>query len=238
MKQDASRQGALRLCVFAGPVWGTLFFIALWPLMHIFPPYSPTWTAAEVASHVRDNQTGFLVGGILLMTASAIVWPFITIILLFLKKIEGRLPIWTTVTALVFTFGQFTVFLCGLAFTMAAFRPEASDEMIRAWSDLGMFLLVIPAIPGTTQYLATAAVILQDDRTKPILPRWYGYLCLWVGILSAPGAVVGLFKIGPFAWNGIAAFWIPAVVFGVWITATQIILLSAIKRNALADDQP
>lgn len=232
------RNGALKLSVFAGPLWGTLFFIALWPLMHIFPPYSPMNSAAQVAAHVREYQTGYLVGGILLMTASAIVWPFIAIILLYLKKIERGFPLWTTVTALVFTYGQVTVFLCGLAFTMAAFRPDASDELIRAWSDLGMFLLVIPAIPGTTQYLATGAIILQDDRPRPILPRWYGYLNIWTGILSAPGAVVGLFKIGPFAWNGVAAFWIPAVVFGVWITATQIVLLSAIKRNVLQDDQP
>jgi hypothetical protein len=231
------KQGALRLGVFTGPFMGSLFFIALWPLMHIFPPYSPMLGADAVAEHIRANQTGFLVGGILLMTASAIVWPFIAVILLFLKKIEGEVPMWTTVTALVFTYGQVTVFLCGLAFTMAAFRPDASIEMVRTWSDFAMFLLVIPAIPGTTQYLATGAVILQDRRARPILPRWYGYLNIWVGILSAPGALVGLFKVGPFAWNGIAAFWIPAVVFGVWITATQFVLLAAIKRNALADDQ-
>ncbi|WP_062344013.1 hypothetical protein [Novosphingobium sp. CCH12-A3] len=231
------KQGALKLGVFAGPLMGTLFFIAMWPLMHIFPPYSPMLTADAVAQHVAENRTGFLVGGILLMTAASIVWPFITVILLFLRKIEGELAMWTIVTGLVFTFGQFTVFLCGLAFTMAAFRPDASVEAVRMWADLGMFLLVIPAIPGTTQYLATGAVILQDKRARPILPRWYGYLNIWVGILSAPGAVVGLFKVGPFAWNGIAAFWIPAVVFGVWITATQFTLLAAIKRNAIMDTQ-
>lgn len=232
------RNTALKLGVFAGPLWGTLFFVAMLPLMHIFPPYSPTLSAVEVAARVRDNQIGYLVGGILLMTAASIVWPFIAVILLFLKKIERRTPFFTIITALVFTFGQATVFFCGLAFTMAAFRPEASNEMIRAWSDFGMLLLVIPAIPGTTQYLATGAAILTDDRGRPILPRWYGYLNIWVGILSAPGAVVGLFKTGPFAWNGIVAFWIPAVVFGIWITATQFVLLAAIKRNALEDDQP
>ena len=40
------------------------------------------------------------------------------------------------------------------------------------------------------------------------------------------------FKTGPFAWNGIFAFWLPLSVFGAWIIVFFVILRAAILRQA------
>ncbi|MGG2007397.1 hypothetical protein [Novosphingobium resinovorum] len=58
---------------------------------------------------------------------------------------------------------------------------------------------------------------------------------LWTGLLLLPGFAVGLFKTGPFAWNGVLAFWVPAVVFGIWFNLMIVAMLAAIKRDALAE---
>ena len=86
------------------------------------------------------------------------------------------------------------------------------------------------------QNVVTGVVILGDKRAVPILPRWVGYMNLWTGVLLLPGLAVGLFKVGPFAWNGALAFWMPAVVFGNWFNPMIFAMLAAIKRNALAGD--
>jgi hypothetical protein len=55
----------------------------------------------------------------------------------------------------------------------------------------------------------------RPDR-PPADVLWVAYFNFWVGLLSLPGALIPLFKTGPFAWDGLLAFWLPLVVFGIW----------------------
>jgi hypothetical protein len=64
--------------------------------------------------------------------------------------------------------------------------------------------------------VALGLAILRDDSEQLVFPRWIAYFNFWVAILSLPGVLIPLFKIGPFAWNGLLAFWVPLVTFGVW----------------------
>lgn len=45
---------------------------------------------------------------------------------------------------------------------------------------------------------------------------------------SLPGGLVTFFKSGPFAWNGILAFWLPLTVFGIWYGVMFMLLRKAI----------
>jgi hypothetical protein len=137
---------------------------------------------------------------------------------------------------MIVAYGFVTVFFAGLFFTAAAYRPDFPDTTIQSLSDIAFFLFVMPAVPAFVQNVVTGIVILGDRRAQPVLPRWVGYLNLWTGVLLLPGLAVGLFKIGPFAWNGILAFWLPAVVFAIWFNVMIWAMLDAIKRNALAGE--
>lgn len=230
------KSGTMRLCAFAGQVAVTLLFIGMWPLMNIIPPLAPSTPTAEVAAFYRDNATGMIVGGIFVMGSSVLIFPFMAGLATFLKKIEGPVSPWTYSLLMVASYGFVTLFLCGLMFTAAAYRPGFSDETIHIISDLAFFLLVIPAIPGCIQNMIIGIAVLGDKRAQPVFPRWVGYVNVWTGVLSLPGCVVALFKVGPFAWNGVLAFWLPAIVFGIWINVNFWAMLNAIKRDALAAD--
>jgi hypothetical protein len=39
------------------------------------------------------------------------------------------------------------------------------------------------------------------------------------------------FKRGPFAWNGLLAWWLVLVAYFLWITVTSIALVRAVKRD-------
>ena len=58
-----------------------------------------------------------------------------------------------------------------------------------------------------------------------------GYFSLWCAILLAPGILVIVFHTGPFAWNGIFAFWLPLTVLGTWFFVMTVPLLQAIKQQ-------
>ncbi len=228
------KSGTMKFCTIMGAVAGTMLFAGIWPLAHLFPPLEPTMPAADVAAYYRLHQTGILVGSVLIMASSVLFFPFLAAIAVFMKKIEGPVSPWTYAFIMIVAYGFVTVFLAGLFFTVAAYRPERSDELVQVFSDIGFFFFVMPAIPGFVQNVVTGVAILGDTRQTPILPRWVGYMNLWTGVLLLPGAVVGLFKVGPFAWNGVLAFWMPAVVFAIWFNVMIWAMLNSIKRNTLA----
>ncbi|MET0983808.1 MAG: hypothetical protein ABW034_00230 [Steroidobacteraceae bacterium] len=65
----------------------------------------------------------------------------------------------------------------------------------------------------------------------PIFPRWFGWFNIWIVIIYLPGSFIALFKRGPFAWNGLLAWWIPLTLFVIWMVATTYLLLKAIERQ-------
>lgn len=228
------KSGTMKFCTYMGAVAGTLLFVGIWPLAGLFPPLAPSMPAAEVAAYYRDNQTGILVGAICIMAASVLFFPFLAAIAVFLKKIEGPVSPWTYAFLMICAYGFVTVFFSGLFFTAAAYRPEFSDETIHSLSDIAFFLFVMPAVPAFVQNVVAGIGILSDRRARPVLPRWVGYMNLWTGVLLLPGCVVGLFKLGPFAWNGALAFWLPAVVFAIWFNVMIWAMLDAVKRDVLS----
>ena len=226
----------MKLCTYMGAVAGTMMFVGIWPLAQMFPPLAPAMPAAEVADYYRANQTGILVGAILIASSSVLFFPFLAAVATFLKKIEGPVSPLTWAFIMIVAYGFVTLFFAGLVFTAAAYRPDNPDSIIATLSDIAFFLFVMPAVPGFVQNVLTGIVILRDPRPQPILPRWLGYMNLWSGVLLLPGLAVGLFKTGPFAWDGVLAFWMPAIVFGIWFNLMIFAMLGAIRRDALAGE--
>jgi hypothetical protein len=59
--------------------------------------------------------------------------------------------------------------------------------------------------------------ILNDKRPTPMFPRWTAWFSFWAAILFVPAGAVLIFKTGPFAWNGLIAFYIPVITFFAWL---------------------
>lgn len=226
---------SVKVCVFMGAVWVTAMFIGLWPLANMFPPLSPTVPTTEVATYYRDHQTGLIAGGIFIMISAAFFPAFAGAIATFMKRIEGAISPLTYTFIMLSSVLSITIFMCGVYFTAAAYRPDFSDEALHSLSDLAFFMFLLPAIIVFVQLAVVGAAILSDQRAQPILPRWAGYINLWTAVLTLPGGAVGLFKVGPFAWNGAIAFWLAMVVAGIWFNAMLWAMLGALKRDALAD---
>ncbi len=68
-----------------------------------------------------------------------------------------------------------------------------------------------------------------------MLPRWLGYLNLWVAMLIIPAGLVLFFKHGPFAWNGVVGLYIPLVAFAIWILSMTITIHQNLSRQIGVD---
>jgi hypothetical protein len=74
------------------------------------------------------------------------------------------------------------------------------------------------------------------DHDAALFPRWLAYVNIWAPITFTPGAILQFFKDGPFAWNGIFVFSIPATVFVIQFVVNVVYLLKAITEEEVAEE--
>jgi hypothetical protein len=132
-------------------------------------------------------------------------------------------------------FGTVFVTVNFLILLVVAFRPDRDPDSLQALHDLGFIMSVMPAAPFTFQYFLIGLAILQNRSAEPLIPRWVGYLNFWVAILFVPAAAVPFFTHGILAWNGLLGFWIPGVIFAVWMWAMFWAMYRAVGR--VPDDE-
>ncbi len=150
---------------------------------------------------------------------------FVAAIAVQLRRIKNVDPIWTYTQITAGVAGSVIIVIGAMLMTAVAFRPDRSPEILYALFDLAWVMVVMPAAPAVLQICAIGFAILSGDARKPFYPRWLGYFNLWIAILFIPGALISYFKSGPFAWDGLVTFWIPAVFFGAWFLLMTIMML-------------
>jgi hypothetical protein len=218
------------ICAWCGPICIVLFGIGAWPLAHIIPPHLPSASAAEIAAIYQQDVNVFRSGILVLMLGAAFLLPFSSAISMQMTRIEGRLPVLALTQFGAGALGVLILTIPTLIFTATAFRPERAPELILLLSDLAWLTFAMPFGPAVIQSFAIGLAIISDKNTKPLFPRWVGFFNFWVAILFMPAGMIAFFKSGPFAWNGLIAFWIPAIVFGAWFMVMFPILIKAIRQ--------
>ncbi len=121
---------------------------------------------------------------------------------------------------------------------VAAFRPDRAPELTVTLTDLAWILFVTPIGPFIAQNLAVAGAVLTDRASTPVFPRWVGYANLWIALLFCPAGLAYFFKGGPFAWQGIFAFWLGLVMYSAWLVVMFITVRRAIRTEELAVPSP
>ena len=72
------------------------------------------------------------------------------------------------------------------------------------------------------------AILLDRNR---VLPKWFGYLNLCNALTEIVVSPAWIFKTGVFAWNGLIAWWIDMVVFGLYTGVFIFLLRRMIQRE-------
>jgi len=208
-------------------------FVGLWPAAGFFPPHLPSASAAEIAAIYQRDAVGIRFGMILILIAGALYAPLTAAIAAQMRRIEYRAtPVLSYLQLAAGTASIMLFVIPAMIWTAAAYRPERTPEITQALNDLGWLFFVMPFILGFTQNLALGFTIIGDKRAKPVFPRWVGFFNFWIALLFVPGGLVTFFKTGPFAWNGVIAFWIPAAIFGPWFFIVSIYVMKAARQQA------
>lgn len=200
-----------------------------------FPPPSPALSAAEVVSLYQTDTSMKRLGFAMMMLGNGLYFGLVAVISVQMRRIEGSARILSYTQLASGAANALLLLLPSLFFTAAAFRPERSPDVTSALHDIGWFLMVMPVSSFMLQQFAIALAIFSDKSAQPVFPRWVAYMNVWVALLYPPAYLDTFFKTGPFAWNGILAFWVPGLTFGlIWIPIMYVMLFRAIRQEESA----
>lgn len=211
------------------------FFFASWPMAQFIPPPSPTLTGEQLLAKYADNiwmvRAAMPVG----LIAGMLVVPFSVTMAIQIARLEGRIPFWAITCVAAGACNAVAFYLPFIFFSAAYYRLDRAPELVQLISDMAWleYLMVWP--PIIMQILCVAIVGLSYKGPLQILPRWFCWLSIWVSLLIAPAGLVIFFQTGPFAWNGLISWWIPAGTFaGYWLILTWIMRNAVLQHAAEA----
>lgn len=221
------------MCVWAGPVTFFLFFLALFPLMEFIPPVSPSLSGEELmAKEVGDNIIMVRLGVAVGIFASVFWIPFSAVISLQMSRIEGpRAPILSITQFGAGIITCYSLLVPFLSFAPAFYREHRDPALIQLANDTSWLQVVMIWPSAALQVVCIGMVGLLFKKGGTIFPRWYCYYCFWAAFSLVPGGLAVLFQHGPFAWNGLLAFWLAAFFFPPTMLLLVPILTKAIRHH-------
>jgi hypothetical protein len=219
------------VCAWCGPalvVFASLGFL----LAGLLPvPLSPGSSPAKVVAFYGDHPDRVRAGFVLASLALGLVIPLIALITVQMLRMEGRTPLLSFTQAIAGAATGVLLLVPILLMATIAFRPDRDPQLTVTLNDIAWLLFITPIAPFMIQDIAIGVAVLGDNATDPVLPRWVGYLNLWVAFLFTPDILAFFFKSGPFAWNGVFVFWLAFTAYAVWAIVMGLVL----SRSTLDD---
>lgn len=226
-----------RICLWIFIFGFVATVIGIIPLANFFPPPSPALGADAVVDLYVDNTNMKRLGFALMMLGNGLYFSIVAVIYAQMRKIQSASPLWAHLQLISGAANGILLLLPSLFFTAAAFRLERDPEVVAALNDVAWFIAVMPVSSFMLQQFAIAMAILSDSSKSPMFPRWVAYMNLWTAFLYLPAFLDTFFKVGPFAWNGVLAFWIPAVVFGAGWVPVMLYYLFINTKGKLSEEE-
>ena len=228
VKVNASSQ---LLCAWGGPVSTVCWLLGFMLLAGFIPPLDPNDSALEIQKYYQDNTNMIRFGMWVTMLGGALMGPFWGAVYIQMKRIEGY---YSPLANVQLGLGMIVILLFVMpcfSLATAAFRPERDAELIMLMNDAGWLPFVAGFHCTFVQLFVIGYCILQDKEQK-VFPRWLAFVNFAVAMLFLPAGGAIFFKTGPFAWNGLLAFWLAVVDFCGWYLLLFWYVRKAILKQA------
>lgn len=224
-----------KLSAWSGFIAMNVFFLGL-IIMQFFPALPPSLTPEQVADIYQAHANQIRLGALLLVISAMFCGPFDAAIFLQLRRMEGLKRPVCSIGQLASGIANIQFFILpGIFFVIAAYRPDRPLEVTYALNDIAWIVTMLPWTVGAMQCICIGTAVLTYGTQTSAYPRWVGYFNFWIAAGMTTSSVIPFFKTGPFAWNGLVGFWIPATVFGIWMGVMWWMTLKAIAREEVEE---
>lgn len=239
MRNDGFHPIILKVCAYTG-----FAFAFFWPFaatvvsgfQYILPP-SAADPATKVVAEYLANTTGIRIATVIFIFSSVLYTTWSMSIIQMVRRRERQWPILFNIMVVSVACEVVVVMFIGFFFGAASWRPgETSPEVTQALNDLGWLGVLFTGAPFSLFAICLAVTTLLDKSPRPTFPRWSAYFNLLAAFSFGEASLLLFFKTGPFSQNGVLVFYVPMVVFFVWIVTFSVLTLRAI--NAEAEEPP
>lgn len=220
--------GVIRAFLWSGIVVVVSVVVAGAWLMGYIPPPSPAMSAQDFLEFVRSHRTGILAGGAI----AVVLWSFWTTwpvpIIILIRRMEGT-PVLTYASLALLGSTSAIITIIAVAWSIMAFRAE-NAAIVQAFNDFAFYMFLYTWPPFGLWMAIIAVAIFRDINPEPIFPRWVAYYNIMSAWLMAPATLIGVFKSGPFAYNGLLSFWLFVAEFLIWMVVMVIVTFRAFAK--------
>lgn len=226
------RHGVDLVCAWGGIVFSVLFGIGFVAIAGFVPPLDPSDTAEQTAAIFREDTNAIRTGLLVCYLGCPFFLAFGASISAQTRRIVGAPSALTHLQVAAYAAGLVLIFGPFIVWWVAAFRPdEMPAQTIQLLNDFGWISFLVAWVPFVTWFMAVGAAILSDSSADPVYPRWSGYLGLFMGLAQASASFLIYFETGPFAWNGVFSWWLPATDFFLWFLVMTVLTTKAINKR-------
>ena len=217
---------------WCGVIYLAMLFVGWLVIAGFFPLHQPSAGAEEISAILRNDVNRIRVGMVVVMWGAAIFLPFAATVADYVSRIEGRNGPLTRITTMAGYGNAMLTFYPPMYWLVAAFRPERSNELLYLLNDIGWLQFIGGLSLVMPMIVVVGICALYDKSPTPVFPRWCGFACFLGFVLMLPDQLLFFFQSGPFAWNGLIAFWIPVPVFSlIFVMFFYFLRLDALRKS-------
>jgi hypothetical protein len=237
---NASRQGIawhwrhnpkreLWIAWYATIVFYNLFAVVFFVLTRVQPPPQPSWDAPRVVQWFAANHDGLMVGFAIMFLVTGLTTAQNALIAYSMRRMSvSRAFAYSYIVLYSLSAVPGMLLMC-VVLTVGAMRPDRDPALVHWLYDFAFLSFV-----GTMGVFLIGSLVWMTailiDRNR-VLPKWFGYLNLCNALTEIVVSPAWIFKRGVFAWNGLIAWWIDMVVFGLYTGAFLMLLRNMIRRE-------
>lgn len=214
--------------------YGTIFFynvftVAFFILTRTQPPANPALDAEGAAQWFGNHRHGILTGFALMFFVSGMTTPQNALIAYSMRRMTVSRA-WGYSYLVLYSLSAVPgMLLMCITLSVGAMRPDRNPYLQQWLFDLGFLSYVGTMGVFLVGSLVWMVAILIDKNR--VFPKWFGYLNLCNALTEVVVSPAWIFHNGVFAWNGLIAWWINMVVFGLYTGVFITLLQRMIKRE-------
>lgn len=223
------------ISVWMAPVVGVILLVAFVAFPGFLPPMSPRMSAAQVADFFDQHRVAIRFSMIVFNLCGIMLVPFFMVIVTQMKRMATPSQVLAYAYLAAVTSGATLFAISNLLWLLAAFRPERDPALVQLLNDLAWLIFTAPVGMLVAQSVCLALAIYLDARARPVFPRWVGHLNVAAAVLMAPAAAAAVVTTGPFAWDGLVSFWLKIGTFSVLLCTLFVVVLRAVRQQAVEE---
>jgi hypothetical protein len=210
------------------PIFYQIFTIAYFVLARTQPPPPPHWNLAQIKDWMALRHAGIDIGYIWFYLTIGLPGWHIGLIAVLLKRMSIS-PAYAY--AYIGTMAAGTLpgaLLNGIGYSLLFLRPDRSPAALSFLYEFANLTFVGTMGVFFIGSLILVIAILLDKND--ILPKWFGFACIWNLTTEFAVAPAWIWQHGPMTWSGGITYYWNMVVYGAWQIMYFIVFYKAINK--------